>query len=81
MSSKIALLIYGLLRWDGVKNLGPIFFYFSRTKHFWVFLFPLLSSYGSDIMVTISMENAVWRTTIVDSLICLQLLLSIEKTE
>ena len=29
----------------------------------------------------ISMENAVWGTTIGDSLICLQLILSIEKTE
>ena len=57
MSSKIALLIYGLLRWDGVKNLGPIFFFTSVELNIFEFFFFL----SCPVMVLIVWSQFQWK--------------------
>ena len=56
MSSKIALLIYGLLRWDGVKNLGPIFFTSVELNIFEFFFFL-----SCPVMVLIVWSQFQWK--------------------
>ena len=69
---------YGGMVW---KTWGLFFFTSVELNIFEFFFFLSCSVMVLIVSSQISMENAVWGTTIVDSLICLQLILSIEKTE